>query len=127
MTFKAGDKPGPGRGNKKPVKPLTIEQIELALQLDLKSKDPKVRHPATRLLLALKKQIGQLEADNDVIDRWVLELMGFLNQMQENIHQGTGQNVTGLDVIRKMSKTCLACQKVGAVDANLREVDDADD
>ena len=81
MTFKTGDSPGPGRGHKKPVKPLTIEQIELALQLDLKSKDPKIRHPATRLLLQLKKQQAQADArlsasDDTVIDPGIQAALG---------------------------------------------------
>lgn len=50
---------GPGRGKKKKQEPLTFEQIELALQKDLTSSDAKVRHPAVKLLLALKKQLGQ--------------------------------------------------------------------
>ena len=119
MVYKVGDKPGPGRGHKvdKPeiqAKPLTMNDIESALQIDLSSKDPKVRHPATRLLLALKKQVGQQDADSTVMDRWVQELILFLGQMQANIHEGTGETITGMDVIRKMSRLCLICPKLGA-------------
>ena len=124
--FQKGGKPGPGRGHKlnksdSPVKPVTMADIENALQQDLQSKDPKVRHPATRLLLALKKQVGQSDADATVMDRWVQELIGFLMQMQESIFEGSGQPVTGMDVIRKMSKVCLTCEKLGAVSATYRE------
>lgn len=57
--FQKGGLPGPGRGKKKKQEPLTFDQIELALQKDLTSPDAKVRHPAVKLLLALKKQFGQ--------------------------------------------------------------------
>ena len=129
--FKEGGKPGPGRGHKvdKPeiqAKPLTMNDIESALQQDLQSKDPKVRHPATRLLLALKKQVGQQDADSTVMDRWVQELILFLGQMQANIHEGTGETITGMGVIQKMSKVCLTCSKLGAVDSTYQEVGDYD-
>ena len=129
--FQEGGLPGPGRGHKsdKPeiqAKPLTMDDIESALQQDLSSKDPKVRHPATRLLLALKKQVGQQDADSTVMDRWVQELILFLGQMQANIHEGTGETITGMGVIQKMSKICLTCEKIGAVDSTYQEVGDYD-
>lgn len=100
--------------------PLTMDQIELALQADLKSDDPKVRHPATRLLLALRKQEGQVNSAT-VMDPWVMELIMFLDQLQENVHEGTGDTVTELDIIRRMSKVCLTCKRIGARDASLPE------
>jgi hypothetical protein len=53
--FQKGGAPGPGRGKKKPLKPITLEEIEQRLQSDLAHKDPKIRHAATKLLLVLKK------------------------------------------------------------------------
>ena len=46
-------------------KPLTLNFIEQSLQDDLQSEDPKIRHPATRLLLALLKQKQQREPSDD--------------------------------------------------------------
>lgn len=126
--FQEGGPGGPGRGHKNkpddsPVKPVTMADIENALQPGLSSKDPKIRQGAGRILIAALKQAGKLEANDNIIDPWVLDLIGFLRQMQANIHEGTGQDVTGLDVIRKMSKVCLTCEKIGAVDASFKEVD----
>ena len=54
--FKKGYSGGPGRGNRN-LKPLTYEDIELLLQSDLRDSDPKVRHTATRLLIAIKNKM----------------------------------------------------------------------
>jgi hypothetical protein len=72
--FQKGGLPGPGRGKKKPFKPITIEQIERSLQQDLRSRDPKIRHPAVKLLLTLKKQSE--EPDNSqTLDPVVQEVL----------------------------------------------------
>ena len=60
--FQKGGLPGPGRGKKKPLKPMPVEEIEQSLQQDLRSRDPKIRHPAIKLLLLIKKQ--RKEPDN---------------------------------------------------------------
>jgi len=128
--FKKGSPGGPGRGHKsnEPDDPhvelVNLSKVISSLQKDLNSKVPKERNDAARLILSALKQTGKSEVDDNVMDLWVIELIGFLSQMQENIHQGTGQTVTGMDVIRKMSKSCLTCEKIGAVDANLPEVEE---
>jgi len=50
--FLPGSPGGPGR---KARKPITFSDIEQSLQDDLRDKDPKIRHNATKLLLLLKK------------------------------------------------------------------------
>ncbi len=57
--FRKGGLPGPGRGKKKPPKPLTLLEIEGELQKDLRNSDPKIRHNATKIYLMLKKQMGE--------------------------------------------------------------------
>ena len=57
--FLPGSPGGPGR---KARKPITLAEIEESLQDDLRNKDPKVRHNATKLLLLLKK--AQLNTDD---------------------------------------------------------------
>lgn len=64
--FKKGFSGGPGRG-KKSLRKLTIEEVELALTEDLRSKDPRVRLPATRLLLQLKRQFPDQD-DRPLLD-----------------------------------------------------------
>ena len=63
--FLPGNSGGPGRGNRKQKK-ISIDEIELALQQDLRSKDPKVRHPAVKLLLMLKRQENKPDADTEI-------------------------------------------------------------
>ena len=65
--FISGSKGGPGRGNRKQKK-ISIDEIELALQQDLRSKDPKVRHPAVKLLLMLRRQENKPDADTEILD-----------------------------------------------------------
>ena len=65
--FVSGSKGGPGRGNRKQKK-ISIDEIELALQQDLRSKDPKVRHPAVKLLLMLRRQEKKPDADTEILD-----------------------------------------------------------
>ena len=65
--FVSGSKGGPGRGNRKQKK-ISIDEIEQALQQDLKSKDPKVRHPAVKLLLMLRRQENKPDADTEILD-----------------------------------------------------------
>jgi hypothetical protein len=56
--FEKGYSGGPGRGRKrKSARSVSLEEIEGYLLPDLKSRDPKVRHPATRLLIALKNKM----------------------------------------------------------------------
>ena len=57
--FLPGSPGGPGRKTRKPI---TLAEIEESLQDDLRNKDPKVRHNATKLLLLLKK--AQLDIDD---------------------------------------------------------------
>ncbi|MDH3719983.1 MAG: hypothetical protein OET07_14860 [Desulfobacteraceae bacterium] len=52
--FLPGSPGGPGRSIRA-KKPISFAKIEQSLQDDLKSTDPKVRHPATKILLALRK------------------------------------------------------------------------
>ena len=75
-------------------------------------------------MLALQKQTGEIRANDNVVDPWIQELLLFLDQMQANVHKGTGENVTGLDVIRRMSKVCLTCERIGCVDAVLPEYEE---
>ena len=63
----SGSRGGPGRGNKKQKK-IGIDEIELALQQDLRSKDPKIRHPAVKLLLMLRRQENKTDADSEILD-----------------------------------------------------------
>jgi len=72
--FKKGHSGGPGRGFKNPSKPLTYEDIELLLQSDLKDSDPKVRHTATRLLIALKHKMPDPD-DQPVLSPEVYKLL----------------------------------------------------
>ena len=65
--FAKGWAGGPGRG-KKNQKKISIDEIELALQQDLRSKDPKIRHPAVKLLLMLKRQMKEPEDDTPILD-----------------------------------------------------------
>ena len=65
--FVSGSKGGPGRGNRKQKK-ISIDEIEQALQQDLRSKDPKIRHPAVKLLLMLKRQSKEPENDTSILD-----------------------------------------------------------
>jgi len=53
---------GPGGPGRKARKPITLAEIEQSLQGDLREKDPKIRHNATKLLLLLKK--AQLNIDD---------------------------------------------------------------
>jgi hypothetical protein len=79
--FQKGGLPGPGRGKKKPLKPLTLEQIEAGLQKDLLNSDSKVRHGATRLLIMLKKQTGE-SPNNPAIDPQVQQaLQGYTDDL----------------------------------------------
>ena len=79
--FQKGGLPGPGRGKKKPLEPLTLEQIEAGLQKDLLNSDPKIRHGATRLLIMLKKQTGE-SPNNPAIDPLVQQaLQGYTTDL----------------------------------------------
>ena len=49
--------PGCRGGGRKKRQPMTLEELEVYLQQDLKSKDAQVRHRAMRLYLVLKKQM----------------------------------------------------------------------
>ena len=74
--FVKGGAPGPGRGNKKPSKRVTFEEIEGWLQDDLKNRDPKIRHSATKLLMILRDKMEKQNQGNvNVIPPIVLELL----------------------------------------------------
>jgi hypothetical protein len=73
--FQKGGLPGPGRGKKKPLKPLTFAEIEQFLQSDLRSSDSKVRHNATRLLLMLKRQQVSESDNSQTLDPVVKEAL----------------------------------------------------
>ena len=73
--FTKGGPGGPGRGKTKSVKWITLEEIEGLLQLDLRSKDWKVRYAATKLLLALRRQ-SQDTGNETVIDPAIRALLG---------------------------------------------------
>ena len=66
--FVKGGPGGPGRGKKKPHERLSLDEIEGLLQKDLRSSDHKVRHNATKLLLMLRKQSGDLDNAGPLID-----------------------------------------------------------
>ena len=83
--FISGSKGGPGRGKKKQKK-ISIDEIELALQQDLRSRDPKIRHPAVKLLLMLKRQMKEPEDDTPIIDP-------VLQRMYEHCFASLGDNL----------------------------------
>lgn len=79
--FQKGGLPGPGRGKKKPLEPLTLKQIEVGLQKDLLNSDPKIRHGATRLLIMLKKKSDE-SPNNPAIDPLVQQaLQGYTDDL----------------------------------------------
>jgi hypothetical protein len=79
--FQKGGLPGPGRGKKTPLEPLTLEQIEASLQKDLSNSDPKIRHNATKIYLMLKKQMGESKK-NQAIDPNVQQaLQGYTDDL----------------------------------------------
>ena len=73
--FTKGGPGGPGRGNKKPLKKLTLSEIEEHLQHDLRSSDAKIRHNATKLLLAIRKQGGTKDT-SPVLDSRIAKIIG---------------------------------------------------
>jgi len=85
--FVKGNQGGPGRSNTS-IQSLSLEDIERALAKDLKSRDPKIRHPATRLLLTLKKLQGSRDtADSAVINPVVLKIVS--KHIEELIDDGS--------------------------------------
>ena len=79
--FQKGGLPGPGRGKKKPPKPLTLEQIEGELQKDLRNSDPKIRHNATKIYLMLKKQMGEVGNDQTIDPSVYAALQGYTDDL----------------------------------------------
>jgi hypothetical protein len=69
---------GPGGPGRKARKPITLAEIEQSLQDDLRNKDPKIRHNATKLLLLLKKaQLNEDESDKpSILDPRIQKVFG---------------------------------------------------
>ena len=105
--FRKGYSGGPGRGQRKPSKPMTYEDIELLLQPDLKDSDPKVRHTATRLLIAIKNKMPD-QQDGSVFDDPVLEfIVDFVATYLTEYETNNGESLSGRDALR------LVCEHPG--------------
>jgi hypothetical protein len=128
--FKSGNPGGPGRGKRKPSKPMTYEDIELLLQPDLKDSDPKVRHTATRLLIALKNKMpGQ---DNGpILDPIFSSLTTLLWEFAGAHLVKTGQPISMIEAIGHIKSHMETCpdSPMSAVDDDFKEItdDDTDD
>jgi hypothetical protein len=81
--FKKGHSGGPGRGKKKPLKPVTFEEIEGWLQDDLKNRDPKIRHSATKLLMTLRDKIEKQSQGN--VSAIPPEVMQFMDRKADDV------------------------------------------
>ena len=106
--FKRGYIGGPGRGKRKPSKPMTFEDIELLLQSDFKDSDPKVRHTATRLLIALKNKMPDPD-DQPILDPCVRRLLHFQFNLVSCYKERTGRSlpfIEALDAMEEHIKTC---------------------
>ena len=106
--FKKGYSGGPGRSRKEPSKPLTYEDIELLLQSDLKDSDPKVRHTATRLLIALKNKMPDQD-DGPILDQIFIPLFTLLWEYAGAHLAKIGQPISmieAIDLIKNHMQTC---------------------
>jgi hypothetical protein len=67
QMFVKGGAPGPGRKKVKDRPPVSLQEMESLVQGDLRSKDPKIRHAATKLLIILKAKMEEQKKDLPVL------------------------------------------------------------
>jgi hypothetical protein len=83
---------------------MTLEDVELALSQDLRSKDPKIRLPATRLLLQLKRQFPDQD-DGPVLDPFVHRFLNLMDYKEKT----TGRYINAeeaFDLMEEHIKNC---------------------
>jgi hypothetical protein len=118
--FKPGYSGGPGRGNRN-LKPLTYEDIELLLQSDLKDSDPKVRHTATRLLIALKNKMPDQD-DGKILDPIFMPLFKFLWDFADGYREQTGQSISMIEAIDVAANHLANCPSSPITTVEFEEV-----
>jgi hypothetical protein len=114
--------PGPGR-SKKVFKPMTIDDVELALSQDLRSDDPKVRLPATRLLLQLKRQFPEQD-DSQVLHPFTQRVLGFICSLHTYYKEKTGRLINAEEAFDLMEEHIKQCPNSPIIIDEMIEVDD---
>lgn len=80
--FTPGGKGGPGRGKVKARPPVSLQEMVSLVQGDLRSRDPKIRHAATKLLIILRSKMEEQKKEGSVLTP---EAWAFYNAKVEDL------------------------------------------
>ena len=107
--FTKGGKPGPGRGHRKPVKPLDSDEFEAVIAEGLRSKDGKERAVWARVRLAYEKQIDKSKGVGSEMEPFVGDITDLLSTVAYGYLATCGIPITSIDAIEVIRNHMTSC------------------
>ena len=126
QMFVKGGAPGPGRGHKKEgnveIDGDLLDAIEKVIRTGMNAKELKDRLKAAGIAIRVKQLKGSAD-DKPVMDPFTMKLFDLLHNLAQCQLNKTGIPMSALQVVERMLRVCVDCERLGTQSEELEEVD----
>ena len=124
--FVKGGSPGPGRGHKKQKKldGDLLDAIEQVVRTGMGAAELKDSLKAAGIAIRVKQLRGSDDSGEPILSPWVMDLFSLLHNLAECYLNKTGNPIGPYQIIKRMSRVCVNCDRLGTKFEDLEEVVD---